>query len=174
MGSDACACVLRDAVNGLEVEFPDVCLHYLGRNAYVVAVIFSVLTLMGACMVYWVRSEPRASAFAAWLRPRSWAQVLMSGFLFTVVDYFHDPSAGSTNATGVAAWEPTGTLQQGEDQHWHKIWNKQLVPIYLVILLFPLINFKSLTFFTKFNSLGMLAPCGEPALTMPPPTGPFA
>ena len=42
------------AVNGIDVEFIDVCQHYLGKKAYVVAMIFSVLTLVGACMVYWV------------------------------------------------------------------------------------------------------------------------
>lgn len=42
------------AVGGVDVEFPDVCRHYLGQRAYVVAMMFSVLTLLGASMVYWV------------------------------------------------------------------------------------------------------------------------
>ena len=46
----------RLAVNGRPVEFADVCLHYLGKKAYAVAVVFSVLTLLGASMAYWVRT----------------------------------------------------------------------------------------------------------------------
>ena len=56
------------AVNGQEVEFADVCRFYLGERAYMVAAIFSVVTLLGASMVYWV---------------------LMSNFLFNIVDYAH-------------------------------------------------------------------------------------
>jgi len=38
------------------------------------------------------------------------------------------------------------------------IWNLNLtVPLYLAVLLFPLICFKSATFFTKFNALGIEA-----------------
>ena len=35
-------------------------------------------------------------------------------------------------------------------------WDKQkTVPFFLVIIIFPLMNIKSPTFFTKFNALGM-------------------
>lgn len=38
-------------------------------------------------------------------------------------------------------------------------WNLESnVPIYLVLILAPLMNFKSATFFTKFNSVGELCP----------------
>ncbi|XP_014672119.1 PREDICTED: sodium-coupled neutral amino acid transporter 9 homolog isoform X3 [Priapulus caudatus] len=41
---------------------------------------------------------------------------------------------------------------------YESIWNEvKTVPLYLVILLLPLMNFKSPTFFTKFNSLGTLS-----------------
>lgn len=36
-----------------------------------------------------------------------------------------------------------------------KVWNLYTtVPIFLAIVMFPVLNFKSPTFFTKFNSLG--------------------
>ncbi|EGD82433.1 hypothetical protein PTSG_11963 [Salpingoeca rosetta] len=105
-------------MNGTDVEFIDVCLHYLGKKAYIVAMLFSVLTLVGACMVYWV---------------------LMSSFLYTSVDYFHAPGNHTDEGT------------------WGDYWNTSYVPLYLVIIVFPLLNFKSLSFFTRFNSLGIVS-----------------
>ncbi|EDQ89189.1 uncharacterized protein MONBRDRAFT_32391 [Monosiga brevicollis MX1] len=129
-------------INGEDVEFAEVVLRFLGKRYYVVAVIFSVLTIVGAAIAYWV---------------------LMSGFLYTVVDYFHDPSgsipANSThpsNHTAVLADALLGA-SDGTDSTWGHYWSRELVPIYLIAILFPLINFKSLTFFTKFNSLGVVS-----------------
>jgi len=39
-----------------------------------------------------------------------------------------------------------------------RVWKQYLtVPLLLVVVLFPLINFKSPTFFTKLNALGMFS-----------------
>lgn len=39
--------------------------------------------------------------------------------------------------------------------HFHQIWDLYTtVPVVLGVIMFPLLNFKSATFFTKFNSLG--------------------
>eukprot|EP00045_Choanoeca_perplexa_P009838 m.96323 g.96323 ORF g.96323 m.96323 type:complete len:589 (-) comp15046_c0_seq2:85-1851(-) len=138
-------------LNGQDVEFADVCLHYLGKRAYVVAVIFSVMTLVGASMAYWV---------------------LMSGFLYTVVDYIHDPnptpsSHGNISNTTImtspapistSMYEAT-TLELGSSSGggFNSYWTQEYVPLYLIVILFPLVNFKSLTFFTKFNSLGVVS-----------------
>ncbi len=45
-------------VNGEDVEFADVCRHYLGEKAYYVAIVFAVLTFSGASIVYWVNFGP--------------------------------------------------------------------------------------------------------------------
>ena len=43
-----------------------------------------------------------------------------------------------------------------KDATFNKVWQQTLtVPFLLVVLLGPLVNFKSPTFFTKFNALGM-------------------
>eukprot|EP00049_Salpingoeca_infusionum_P022365 m.6332 g.6332 ORF g.6332 m.6332 type:complete len:656 (+) comp5145_c0_seq2:331-2298(+) len=145
-------------LNGKDVEFADVVEYYLGKKWYIVAVIFSILTLAGASMVYWV---------------------LMSSFLFTVGDYFHSPHHNGTNATSQlfeTAVASVGALTGSPDPScpnsttlyttvdnvaasdtWSKVWNLKTVPLFLIVLLFPLLNFKSLTFFTKFNSLGILS-----------------
>nr|CAD7199428.1 unnamed protein product [Timema douglasi] len=38
-----------------------------------------------------------------------------------------------------------------------KIWNLRTVPLYLIIIIMPLVNIKTPVFFTKFNALGTLA-----------------
>jgi len=50
------------------VDFPDVCRHYLGRWAEILSVIFSLFALLGGAVVYWV---------------------LMSNFLYHTVTFIH-------------------------------------------------------------------------------------
>ena len=41
------------------------------------------------------------------------------------------------------------------DSEFDKIWGQfSTVPLFLILILFPLVNLKSATFFTKFNALG--------------------
>ena len=53
---------------------------------------------------------------------------------------------------------PNVTLTTSDDTHdatFFKWWDEQkTVPIMLIAVILPLINFKSPTFFTKFNALG--------------------
>eukprot|EP00056_Hartaetosiga_gracilis_P014114 m.239762 g.239762 ORF g.239762 m.239762 type:complete len:559 (-) comp14025_c0_seq1:909-2585(-) len=138
-----CQIILRvgngGRLNGMDVEFADVCRIYLGNHAYVVAVVFCIVTIIGAAMVYWV---------------------LMSSFLFTIGDYFHSPHANSTNTStllleNVAEFESLG--QNSTSSSWENVWTETNVPLFLICILFPLTNFKSITFFTKFNSLGIVS-----------------
>ena len=50
------------------MDFSDVCRHYLGRWAEILSVIFSLIALLGGAIVYWV---------------------LMSNFLFHTVTFIH-------------------------------------------------------------------------------------
>lgn len=59
----------------------------------------------------------------------------------------------NSDLTNIPTWEkqiPTW----GFDQVWDLY---STVPIILAVLMFPLLNFKSATFFTKFNSIGKFA-----------------
>ena len=52
----------------------------------------------------------------------------------------------------------TGIFNQSGTSTFDKIWNLDLtVPIYMAVLLLPLICLKSATFFTKFNALGTVS-----------------
>ncbi|XP_027462516.1 sodium-coupled neutral amino acid transporter 9 isoform X1 [Zalophus californianus] len=138
-------------------EYPDVCRYYFGSFGQWSSLLFSLVSLIGAMIVYWV---------------------LMSNFLFNtgrfIFNFIHHindtdavlstndsnpvicPSAGSNdhpdNGSMIFYANDTG-LQQFE-----KWWNKsKTVPFYLIGLLLPLLNFKSPSFFSKFNILGTVS-----------------
>lgn len=138
-------------------EYPDVCRYYFGSFGQWSSLLFSLVSLIGAMIVYWV---------------------LMSNFLFNtgkfIFNFIHHindtdavlstndsnpvicPSAGSgahpDNSSMIFYANETG-LQQFE-----KWWNKsKTVPFYLIGLLLPLLNFKSPSFFSKFNILGTVS-----------------
>jgi len=62
------------------------------------------------------------------------------------------PAIDSHNMTTIT---PAPTTPS--DKMFHDIWNLHNVPFFLLLVLVPLINFKSPTFFTKFNALGKLS-----------------
>ncbi|XP_046355511.2 sodium-coupled neutral amino acid transporter 9-like [Haliotis rufescens] len=136
-------------------EFSDVCGYYLGRWAEIGAVICSLLTLLGGAIVYWI---------------------LMSNFLYNVVTFIYykfDHADNSTvpldNSTDfpdtVCSGSDKGNNSVGtgvSDEVTHDTfttyWHEQhTVPFFLIVILGPLLNFKSPTFFTKFNSLGTIS-----------------
>ncbi|EHB16430.1 Putative sodium-coupled neutral amino acid transporter 9 [Heterocephalus glaber] len=135
-------------------EYPDVCRHYFGSFGQWSSLLCSLVSLIGAMIVYWV---------------------LMSNFLFNtgkfIFNFIHHindtdtilrtnnsspvicPSAGSgshpDNDSMIFYTNDTGV------QQFEKWWNRsKTVPFYLIGLLLPLLNFKSPSFFSKFNILG--------------------
>jgi sodium-coupled neutral amino acid transporter 9 len=97
---------------GRPVEFADVVRFYLGERMFYLSVVFSVLTLVGALIVYWV---------------------LMSGFLFDIVNFAHNKK-GSSLGPGVNG-NGTGT-------HFEDVWTKDTAALFLVPVMFPLLNLK--------------------------------
>ncbi|XP_050423170.1 sodium-coupled neutral amino acid transporter 9-like isoform X2 [Adelges cooleyi] len=121
----------------------------LGPWAEVIAKLFSFMILLGANIVYWI---------------------LMSNFLYYSVGYFHDLLFADEN-TAAFEFNSTNLLCPNDPDYstsssnstrpfslYEKVWNlNTTVPIFLVIIVAPLLNFRSATFFTKFNSLGTLS-----------------
>ncbi|XP_044302376.1 sodium-coupled neutral amino acid transporter 9 isoform X3 [Varanus komodoensis] len=138
-------------------EFPDVCKYYFGSFGQWTSLLFSLISLIGAMVVYWV---------------------LMSNFLFNtgkcIYNYFHDinvtdivpgtngsnrvicPGDGGPNITGNKTFMFASNSSTGFEtfEEW---WNKsETVPIYLSVILL-LLNFRSPSFFAKFNILGTIS-----------------
>ncbi|XP_061192567.1 neutral amino acid transporter 9-like isoform X1 [Saccostrea echinata] len=144
------------------LDFSDVCRISLGRWAQVLAVVSSLLTLLGGAIVYWI---------------------LMSNFIYNVVNFIyhhstspHDQVSNTTSYVCPSMSPPSHGNHSNHNSssnysnhqwllsdHSHestydRVWDEQYtVPFFLVCVLAPLINFKSPTFFTKFNALGTLS-----------------
>ncbi|XP_042611238.1 sodium-coupled neutral amino acid transporter 9 [Cyprinus carpio] len=138
-------------------EFPDVCKYYFGGFGKWSSLVFSLVSLIGAMVVYWV---------------------LMSNFLFNtgkfIYNYVHNVSSSDafgTNGTDRVICpypnlDPDGdssTLQyyvseNGTGPVFDRWWSKtHTIPFYLIILLLPLLNFRSASFFARFTFLGTLS-----------------
>lgn len=140
--------------DGRMVDFSDVCKYYLGKWAQYLAVGSSLLTLLCSAIVYWI---------------------LMTNFLYNVVLFIYhkvndDPPViihgNDSNPDIVCKTNPPvsnntslfGISSHAHDEEFDKVWNVAYsVPFFLILVLGPLVNFKSPTFFTKFNALGTLS-----------------
>ena len=111
---------------GRELDFGDICGIHLGSWANYLCVVFSVMTFVGAQIVFWV---------------------LMSNFMYHIGECILQGVYG--DALGAATVWHTSLL-------WTSLWNLKTTPLFLLLPLFPLVNLKSLTFFTKFNALGIV------------------
>lgn len=136
----------KHGIAGQNFEVPELCRLLIGRWAEIVSKIFSLIVLIGGDIVYWI---------------------LMSNFLYNFVvfiyGYFNEAQDG-TEDTVQCPKEIGGignTTVISETNHsgtFYNVWDLySTVPLFLALMMFPLLNMKSPTFFTKFNSLGTLS-----------------
>ncbi|XP_030422327.1 sodium-coupled neutral amino acid transporter 9 isoform X2 [Gopherus evgoodei] len=140
-------------------EFPDVCKYYFGSFGQWSSLLFSMVSLVGAMVIYWV---------------------LMSNFLFNtgkfIYNYVHDinitdlvPGTNGSNRvicpgtanedqrvnkSGLLPFVHNTTGFELFEQWWSK---SRTVPFYLIVVVLPLLNLKSPSFFAKFNILGTVS-----------------
>ncbi|KAK6316425.1 hypothetical protein J4Q44_G00139490 [Coregonus suidteri] len=154
-------------------EFPDVCKYYFGKFGQWSSLLFSMVSLIGAMVVYWV---------------------LMSNFLFNtgkfIYNYAHNVSMSDTEfgtngservicpfpdtgdhggncSSGISALYLSSSNNNnyyyyGNDTSgtalFDRWWSKtNTIPFYLIILLLPLLNFRSASFFARFTFLGTIS-----------------
>nr|XP_012224347.1 PREDICTED: sodium-coupled neutral amino acid transporter 9-like isoform X1 [Linepithema humile]XP_012224348.1 PREDICTED: sodium-coupled neutral amino acid transporter 9-like isoform X1 [Linepithema humile] len=137
---------------GESIEVLDLSRIYIGKWAEHIARIFSIAVLLGATIAYWV---------------------LMANFLYNSVNFIYDNVAGrSANSVleNVSYTEVVCPKREIHDENdtiliYEKTFDalgpawdlRNTVPMFLALLIFPLLNFNSTTFFTKFNSLGTVS-----------------
>ncbi|CAL8381444.1 unnamed protein product [Arctogadus glacialis] len=131
-------------------EFPDVCRYYFGKCGQLSSLVFSLVSLLGAMVIYWV---------------------LMSNFLYNtgkfIYNYAHnisDPDFGSNTSVICpyqlhnSSMDISITSNNTSDALFHFWWSKtNTIPFYLIILLLPLLNFRSASFFARFTFLGTIS-----------------
>ncbi|ESP05169.1 hypothetical protein LOTGIDRAFT_227847 [Lottia gigantea] len=150
--------VLR-AENVDVLEFSDVCKFYFGKVGEITALVCSLMSLIGGMIVYWI---------------------LMSNFIYHVVSFIYYHADGSFNSSTIenksaysdAMCPKANPLPDNNTNTYpdllsvlgnfpianpvfEEVWSEtKTVPFFLLLVLAPIINFKSPTFFTKFNALG--------------------
>lgn len=141
-------------------EFPDVCRYYFGKFGQMSSLFFSMVSLIGAMVVYWV---------------------LMSNFLFNsgqfIYNYAHninvsDSEFGTNGSDKVICPFPNvhpdsnasslfvdqNTNDTSDETSFAHLWSKtHTVPLYLIVLLLPLLCFRSASFFARFTFLGTIS-----------------
>ncbi|RZC35815.1 sodium-coupled neutral amino acid transporter 9, partial [Asbolus verrucosus] len=132
----------KHGVIGQSGEVCDLCKALIGRWAEILAKIFSLIVLVGANIVYWI---------------------LMSNFFYNSVQFFYgvllklDDSPVSNVSLLCLKNDTVNVLNNATTvpSTFNKIWDLySTVPVILGLIMFPMLNWKSPTFFTKFNSLG--------------------
>ncbi|CAH8865655.1 unnamed protein product [Trichobilharzia szidati] len=166
--------IIQNLRSSVYMEFPDACFYHLGKVGYITAVIFSMLALFGALIVYYV---------------------LMCNFLYYTGDYIyhriHDSNSSHRDPV-YTLWNKTYTgavcinlplVPVGDEANiiinpmitsgsqlfnhsdsntyvslYDRLWSKTgTVPAWLLIVIIPLISIKSPTFLGKFNALGTIS-----------------
>ncbi|XP_041825461.1 sodium-coupled neutral amino acid transporter 9 [Melanotaenia boesemani] len=148
--------------NTSDWEFPDVCRHYFGKFGQWSSLVFSMVSLIGAMVVYWV---------------------LMSNFLYNtgqfIYNYAHnvnmsDSEFGTNGSDRVICPYPdtkpggndstitlclsSGGGNSSDSSSFEHYWSKSnTIPLYLIILLLPLLCFRSASFFARFTFLGTIS-----------------
>ncbi|XP_077971830.1 neutral amino acid transporter 9-like isoform X2 [Styela clava] len=145
----------KDYVDIHVFEFSDVTKYYFGTIGEWTAVLFGLLAFLGGMMVYWV---------------------LMTNFLYMTGVFIHDKAIHDNSSTNtdvlcvnappvhpntsgfmlsdVYDADPSNHTETTFEKYWDV---KKTAPLYLILIIFPLLNFKSPTFFTKFNCLGTIS-----------------
>ncbi|XP_042207505.1 sodium-coupled neutral amino acid transporter 9-like [Homarus americanus] len=132
-------------LEGPSQELSRVCLQLLGgtlgKLTEGLTVSFSVLTLVGAQVVYWV---------------------LMSNFLFNTGEIIYDSINGEIhNDSNTLLCPPNITLEDlttGDPSEFHRWWKQDLtVPLYLILPFLFILNLRDAKIFTYFNSLGAIS-----------------
>ncbi|KAL1117036.1 hypothetical protein AAG570_004364 [Ranatra chinensis] len=122
-------------------EISELARSLLGPYAEVISKIFSLVVLLGANIVYWI---------------------LMTNFLYHSVTYVYGSLINDEVCWSFTVLCPKLGINDEnelmrENLVFRSVWNLKTVPIFLSFIIVPLLNFKSPTFFTKFNSFGTLS-----------------
>lgn len=150
---------------GQNLEVPDLCRMLLGKWAEIIAKVFSLVVLIGANIVYWILMSNFLYNSVLFLYSKSGCirrrliqnfSLLLPAYLVSDVITHHETSDHNTSVICPKELQHHNeSITTAHPTLFHQIWDLYTtVPVVLGVIMFPLLNFKSATFFTKFNSLG--------------------
>jgi len=160
-------------------EFAQLCGRLLGRKWELAAGIASLGAITGAVIVYWVLMSNFLFLTVNWIEQKATGTLPVSNSSDSLMcpknaSVYNNSKSLHPSTTLTILESATGSendiLQKmsltedrgpspapiDEPGRFARIWNKKTVPLYLLIL-FPVICMRSVTFFTKFNCLGSVS-----------------
>uniref|UniRef100_A0A0N5ASS0 Aa_trans domain-containing protein n=1 Tax=Syphacia muris TaxID=451379 RepID=A0A0N5ASS0_9BILA len=152
-----------DSPNGL-IDLPDICRYFWGALGNGFATFFSILVFLGTCMVYWVLMSNflyyTGTVVHDFMQPNSTIIPILANRTFKCDIYCPEQCKlekyGSTEGSTLSELETVRSKQSFFS--FDNIWTLQgTVPLFLAVAVLPLVNFKSPTFFTKFNVFGTIS-----------------
>jgi sodium-coupled neutral amino acid transporter 9 len=139
-----------------------VCRYFFGKKGEYTAVFFSIIVLFGGVIVYFVLMSNflyfTGNIVYESLQPNSTMIPSMANKTFTC-DIYYDPACPLPKTDDTLMLFRDQLQDESSDFFSYKnLWRLQgSVPVILGLITFPLMNFKSPTFFTKFNVLGTIS-----------------
>ncbi|XP_068430206.1 neutral amino acid transporter 9 [Clinocottus analis] len=147
-------------VDASDWEFPDVCRYYFGKFGQWSSLFFSMVSLIGAMVVYWVLMSNFLYNTGQFIYHFA-HNVSMSDSEFgtngsdRVICPFPNTDPGGNYSTSTFDLGTSGNETSVSFEHW---WSKtNTIPLYLIILLLPLLCFRSASFFARFTFLGTIS-----------------
>ncbi|KAI6176231.1 hypothetical protein M3Y97_00776200 [Aphelenchoides bicaudatus] len=150
-------------VDSARADFSDVCRYFFGKRGEYTAVFFSIIVLFGGVIVYFVLMSNflyyTGNIVYESLQPNSTMIPSMANKTFTC-DIYYDPQFCPMPKDNEMFMLDQGLMKELSSDFfsYKNLWKLQgSVPFILGFITFPLMNFKSPTFFTKFNVLGTIS-----------------
>ncbi|RDD36054.1 Sodium-coupled neutral amino acid transporter 9, partial [Trichoplax sp. H2] len=114
-------------------DFNDLIRHFLGPISEKISCVIVSIVLIGVCLIFWI---------------------LASNFMYTTVYFVRAevvcPVIGAINGTDFESNKTETGNDRLFDQYWHQT---ETVPLYLIVVLFPLMNLPSPVIFNKLSSI---------------------
>uniref|UniRef100_A0A3B5MNT3 Neutral amino acid transporter 9 n=1 Tax=Xiphophorus couchianus TaxID=32473 RepID=A0A3B5MNT3_9TELE len=141
-------------------EFPDVCRFYFGKLGQWSSLVFSMVSLVGAMVVYWVLM----SNFLYNTGQFIYSNVIVFNYVcgdvllmcLPVICPYPKTHPGRNDSMTSLCSSSSGNDSSGSsfDHYWSKTGT---IPLYLIILLLPLLCFRSASFFARFTFFGTIS-----------------
>uniref|UniRef100_M3ZZP8 Neutral amino acid transporter 9 n=1 Tax=Xiphophorus maculatus TaxID=8083 RepID=M3ZZP8_XIPMA len=151
------------AIRGVDTsswEFPDVCRFYFGKLGQWSSLVFSMVSLVGAMVVYWVLM----SNFLYNTGQFIYSNVIVFNYVcgdvllmcLPVICPYPKTHPGRNDSMTSLCGSSSGNDSSGSsfDHYWSKTGT---IPLYLIVLLLPLLCFRSASFFARFTFFGTIS-----------------
>lgn len=142
-------------------EFPDVCRFYFGKFGQWSSLLFSMVSLVGAMVVYWVLMSNFLYNTGQFIYNRAHNVSTSDSEYGTngsvrVICPFPNTNPGGNESMSVPGPNIMGNATSGGsfEHYWSKT---STIPLYLIILLLPLLSFRSASFFARFTFFGTIS-----------------